>query len=102
MKDQILERLLQKSPSLAYRSNFDDLGTEDALNIALRQLKKEGLVTYACVQGNGWDDYGEDLDITAIELTASGKQVAEQRSSAVRDDAEPPRAQHPANSDHAD
>lgn len=77
MKQQILERLLDKSPQLAYLPNFDDLGSEEEVSGVLRQLKQDGWVRYRCVPGQGWDDDGDDVDISAIELTPTGRKNAQ-------------------------
>lgn len=81
MKARILERLLEKSPDIAHLSNLDDLGSIDELNSILRQFKQAGWVQYHCTKGQTWDDYGDDIDISAIELTAVGREIAEAVSS---------------------
>lgn len=77
MKARILERLLDKSPDIAHLANLDDLGSVEELNSILRHFKQAGWVQYRCTTGQTWDDYGDDIDISAIELTAVGRKIAE-------------------------
>lgn len=90
MKDRILKRLFDKSPDVAYLANLDDLGSADELNAVLRQLKQAGLITYRCRQGQGWDDYGDDIDIAAIGLTPAGREKVAALVRPVRNEGTPP------------